>query len=310
MTRPVGDRSWRGLAGATMFIVAGMLPARGGPVATSGSYQITHQAFDAAGGISGSASYRQTGSAGGSAVAATSSGTTLARPGYIGQIYEALSLSISPQPAVIPESSSATFSATLGLDDGTTTTFSSGTWRVIAGPLLTISPQGIASSAAVYQDGSASIRLDADSLSAGRTIPITNVNPDDFGLYAGDGVDDAWQVSWFGLDNPLGIGEGDASATGQSNLFKWMAGLDPLDPASRFQVDIGKPANGSTVISFGPCLSDRRYIVLKSRDLVNWTPLPDDTVGGGVGGVVETLTVTDTSAATGSFFYRIEVEWP
>ena len=43
------------------------------------------------------------------------------------------------------------------------------------------------------------------------------------------------------------------------------------------------------MISFGPCLSDRRYIVLKSRDLVNWSPLPDDTVGGGVGGEAGTF---------------------
>ena len=30
-------------------------------------------------------------------------------------------------------------------------------------------------------------------------LTVLNVNPDNFGIYAGDGVGDTWQVQYFGL---------------------------------------------------------------------------------------------------------------
>lgn len=53
-----------------------------------------------------------------------------------------------------------------------------------------------------------------------------------------DGIDDSWQVQYFGQPpNPLAAPNADADGTGQNNLFKFIAGLNPLD-GSRFTLSI------------------------------------------------------------------------
>ena len=47
----------------------------------------------------------------------------------------------------------------------------------------------------------------------------------------------AWQVQYFGsTNNPNAAPTADADGTGQNNLFKFLAGLDPTNPASIFQI--------------------------------------------------------------------------
>jgi len=49
--------------------------------------------------------------------------------------------------------------------------------------------------------------------------------PDNFRSYAGDGLLDGWQVQYFGQNNPKAGPSVDATGTGQTNLFKCVAGL-------------------------------------------------------------------------------------
>ena len=75
-------------------------------------------------------------------------------------------------------------------------------------------------------------------------LSVLNVNTDDLPGYLGDGIDDAWQVQYFGLNNPQAAPTVDADGTGQTNFFKHIAGLNPLDPNSRFSLSQHSRAEG------------------------------------------------------------------
>ena len=87
------------------------------------------------------------------------------------------------------------------------------------------------------------------------------VNTDDLPGYLGDGIDDAWQVQYFGLNNPQAAPTVDADGTGQTNLFKYIAGLNPLDSNSRFTLTIQAFAAqpGRRNLVFSPRFPDRTY---------------------------------------------------
>ena len=50
---------------------------------------------------------------------------------------------------------------------------------------------------------------------------IFNTGIDDFAFYAGDGLDDAWQVQYFGINNPNGLSGADPDGDGQTNYFEY-----------------------------------------------------------------------------------------
>ena len=102
-------------------------------------------------------------------------------------------------------------------------------------------------------------------------LTVRNANNDDYQACAGDGIDDAWQVQYFGApSNPNAGPTVDVSGTDQNNLFKFIAGLNPLDsfplfsfPAFRFTVKAqpvaGFPAQRNIV--FLPLVAGRVYVV-------------------------------------------------
>ena len=121
----------------------------------------------------------------------------------------------------------------------------------------------------VYQDTPATVRVVFQSLAAVAQMKIRNVGDDDFGLYAHDGLPDAWQVQHFGENHPLGIATADFDGDGQSNDFEYHAGLSPTDPQSRFALEISAPAflPGQKALLFGPIVAGRPYTIECSTDL-------------------------------------------
>jgi hypothetical protein len=291
---------------ALTLLIAGLSPALAGGNATGGIYAITQQSLDPIAGTAASASYQQTGGIAAGPVRTAVSNLTQRKnyPGFAGQLYEVISVSIDALPASLPEQAELQLTGHLTLDDGTTVhSRSPGFWQISSGP-LSVTQEGALAAAAVYQDTVATVALSAGNLSAQAQITVSNVNGDDLGIYGADGIDDAWQVQWFGLANPLGTASADASGTGQNNLFKWLAGLDPRDPWSRFRVAAELRNEGGVRISFGPCLAGRSYTVLRSADLVQWTAVP----GGTVSGEGASLSFIDPSPAPKSrYYYRVEV---
>jgi hypothetical protein len=128
----------------------------------------------------------------------------------------------------------------------------------------------------------------------------------------GDGIPDWWTQQYFG--HPTGQGsdrsqaDQDADGTGQNNLFKYVAGLDPTNPTSVFSLSITNVANVPYLI-FSPVVSGRLYTIQSSTTLQSssWTPLPS------VGGPVtngNTVTVTDPNASPQREFYRLDITLP
>ena len=63
---------------------------------------------------------------------------------------------------------------------------------------------------------------------------VMNVNTDGIPGYSGDGLDDAWQAQYFGLNHPYAVPNALTDCTGLTNLFKFTARLIPNNSAAKF----------------------------------------------------------------------------
>jgi hypothetical protein len=121
-----------------------------------------------------------------------------------------------------------------------------------------------------------------------------------------------WQVQYFGTtNNPSAAPDADADGTGQNNQFKYVAGLDPTNPASVFVLDIDGVSNDLTQVNliFSPMVLGRTYLPQFSTDFVSgvWTQLT------GYAGPVTNgsqVTITDLNATESNKFYRIDISLP
>ena len=119
----------------------------------------------------------------------------------------------------------------------------------------------------------------------------------------------AWQTRYFNSPtNPLAAANVDADGTGQNNLFKYVAGLDPTNPASVFVLTIAAVTNQPTQMNliFSPMVNSRTYQPQFNTDMVSgvWTQLT------GYAGPVTNggqATITDMNAAPSNEFYRIDI---
>ena len=136
---------------------------------------------------------------------------------------------------------------------------------------------------------------------------------DNFGTYAGDGVGDDWQVQYFGLPPNANAGPNvDFDGTGQTNLFKYAAGLNPLDPYSRFIVKTapvpGQPGQQKVIFSPLVLTGGRTYTVNYRTALTSgiWTPLTGATQSDNGA----ERTVIDPSATGAKKFYQVTITKP
>jgi hypothetical protein len=131
----------------------------------------------------------------------------------------------------------------------------------------------------------------------------------------GDGIADSWRAEYFPsqptnnvngtMTNGLSCATCDADGTGQDNLFKYLAGLDPTNPASIFMINStqstqlgGFAVNWSSVHGY-------IYQVLDSDNVGG----PWQDIGGPVTAAVNqaSMSYTDTTAnAVSARFYRVQ----
>jgi alpha-galactosidase len=122
----------------------------------------------------------------------------------------------------------------------------------------------------------------------------------------------AWQLQYFGCTNCQQARMSmDADGTGQNNLFKYVAGLDPTNSASVFVLNI-VPVPGEAAqknLLFSPLAADRTYTPEFSTNLAlgGWAPITDYAGPVTNGNVV---TITDTNAVEPQKFYRIDISLP
>ncbi|MGV3663561.1 MAG: hypothetical protein ACO1TE_25550 [Prosthecobacter sp.] len=282
---------------------------------SSASYTISTDTLSSGGARSTSAAYTHEGGAGVVAGLATSSSSSeTMKHGYIAQLYAVDRLHInSAPPDTIAELGTKQLSLIQILDDGSVLVadLALATWTTIAGPVITVDNTGLAHAGAVFQNSVTDLRAEYEGLVAQGQLTTLNLNLDNLPGYSGDGLDDAWQVQFFGLNNPLAAPDVITDGAGLTNFFKFTAGLVPNNSASRFLFDPqpvpAVPGQMRLVIS--PRLPDRTYTVITSPTLgagAVWTPLTAFTIDDNG----DTRTITDTSATGTRKFYRVEITKP
>ena len=123
----------------------------------------------------------------------------------------------------------------------------------------------------------------------------------------GDGIPDAWRLRHFGsVSNLLSAANADADGDGVSNLAEFLAGTDPNDAQSNFQMRAQRGTNASPheiVIRF-PTAFAKNYVLESSPSLfgTNWTPVISNLAGDGWDREFRA-----TNSARGPLFYRVRL---
>ena len=293
------------------------LPAAAGPRA-GGPYTITTDTTDGGGRRATSAAYTNDGSAGGIVgISNVAVPAETVKHGYIGQLYEPAGLSITAASLTVNETATDQLGAWLALDDASflAVPATGVVWSVLSGPLVSINVSGLATAGTVFQNTIATVQGTGQGIYSGFTatlsLTVLNVNIDNFGAYAGDTLDDAWQVQYFGLPPNANAGPlRDPDGDGQTNAFEFTAGLIPTDPNSRFTFTIapvpGKPAEKA--LSFRPVVAGRIYTITAKSPLTApaWsaiTPFAESQSG-------DTRTIINRDPSATLKFYRVEITKP
>jgi hypothetical protein len=134
----------------------------------------------------------------------------------------------------------------------------------------------------------------------------------------GDGIPNAWRAQYFPDVSPTGTTTNkrscatcDASGTGQNNLFKYVAGLDPTNPAAVFVLKVanvaGQPAR--KLLTFRPWATGRTYALQCRTNLVSGSY---GTLTGSAGPQTNSteISVTDLNATEAGKFYRVRISLP
>jgi len=119
----------------------------------------------------------------------------------------------------------------------------------------------------------------------------------------------SWQIQYFSCTNCSEAQPGaDADGTGQNNLFKYTAGLNPTNPASVFSLTATASSNPPGVnLVFGPVASGHTYTPQFETNptSANWQLLSN--VSMATNGGLITLLDTNTLSAN---FYRLRISYP
>ena len=204
-----------------MLIIA---TAHAGP-RTSLNYTIATDTADASGKRATSANYTNDSSAG--AVAGLSNVASLAetaKSGYIAQLCDIAGLVVNAASPSVNETATLQLAAWQLLDDTSLLAVpaASVAWSVTGGPIT-----GISAAGTVYQNTVATVQGSFGGFTGSLNLTVLDSIPDNFGSYAGDGLDDAWQVQYFGLNNPNAAPGFISDGSGLTNRSKYIAGLVP-----------------------------------------------------------------------------------
>ncbi len=275
---------------------------------------ITTSTVDGGGQHATSANYAMDASIGGIDGISSASADT-AKNGYIGQLTEVVSLVVTALPDPVSEFSNAQLSAKATLDDATVVPLTGNLvmWSSsgVPYPLKSISGGGVVIATNVYQDTATTVNGYYLGGASNVTLLVLDTFPDDYGIYANDGIPDSWQAQYFGLNNSNAFPNIDVDGTGQNNLFKYIAGLDPTNPASIFLLKIaavsGQPSQKNLI--YNPIATGRTYTVESRTNLVSGSYAALGSFTGPQTNVT-TATVTDLNATSTTKFYHVRISFP
>ncbi len=302
----------KNLVSMTLLLAAGCLP-----LAVTRAAQLSSATIDGGGGRATSANYTIDANVGDTAgISDGNSAETVVRYGYIGRLTDIVGLTLTGTPHIVNEEDSTQLSGIVLNDDDTLTIISGGdiAWDAPEWPIASIDGAGEAVADAVYEDVAGPFAGVYSGIGATGTLWIVDVDPDNFGMYAGDGLPDGWQVQYFGIDNPDAAPDVDADGSGFTNLEEYIADTVPTNPASYFRItEIERDASGA-VESLKFVSSDARlYRVKYTDDDLSDAPQWSETPDGEFAGDAE-LTTWSTAVAPPPTntprVYRIHVQLP
>ena len=242
----------------------------------------------------------------------TTGGTHQITGNFTGQLYDVSSFAVSADPATVNERETRQLTAEATLDDATRLTVSPGDvlWNETSPAIDSISAAGLVTAGTVFEDTVANLTGSYQSISDadGFDLTVRNTTSDDFGAYAADGIDDDWQVGYFGLPpNPLAAPTANDDHDRDNNLTEFLAGFDPTDPDSF--LDFKMMDVGGTIATFqlNKAIPNRTYRLMENPDLQgSFTEVLTFTVPN-----EETdKTVQDPGAPVGANFYQLQIERP
>ena len=271
--------------------------------------------IDAGGSHSSSANYVNDGSVGGVAgISTVASPAETVKAGYIGQLHEVASLSVTGSPNSVNEGANAQLSGTATMDDDSVTVLYGAdvSWGAYAYPIAGISGSGVAATTNVYATTAGIFSGHYLGAMGNGILEVLDSDPDNYGTYAGDGLPDGWQVGYFGSPpNANARPSVDADGDGQNNQFEYVAGTEPTNNASLFALRVenvtGQPDQKRLV--FSPRWAERTYTPQFRTNLL---------AAGSYGELTDVQTsdnqtertVTDLSAMQPAKFYRIQITLP
>jgi hypothetical protein len=240
------------------------------------------------------------------------------KPGFIGQLYDPVELSASADPVEIGEGDSTQLAATAVMDDDTSLSLAADevTWSVQAGPIVAVSPQGSATGGLVVGNRAALVRAEVFGLAEDVPLTVLDSLRDNFGLVAGDGIDDAWQFEFFDADTSgeLDGNEALAAAPGanpdkdlHANFLEWASGHDPTDSMSFLRFRILSKTGTDARFQLSKTIAGTTYAVERMEGLESGA-LRVDVAGLTAVENAADVELTDPGALTPKGFYRLRLE--
>jgi predicted RecA/RadA family phage recombinase len=118
-----------------------------------------------------------------------------------------------------------------------------------------------------------------------------------------NGMSDAWEQQVFGSVSSGRTQATDTDGDSQTDYAEFIAGTNPNDGASTFEVPPPQPESNGSVRLEWPAVAGRSYRVVSSTDLISWAPASDWIRANG--STVSLVLPSQTGSK--SYFYRVEV---
>lgn len=207
----------------TVILMALALPAA--------AQELTTATLDTAGSLTTGGDVQIAGSLGGIGGLSSDARDVTARAGFPGQIFDPVRFSVTPGAATVFENATTAFTAEVICDDDSFLRATALAWSVDTA-LLTVTTSGEVTAGVLPGSFTALLTASASGVTGTAALTVTDLDPDNYGLYAADSLPDEWQTLHFGERNPDATPTADPDADGQNNLTEYFAGTDPLDGAS------------------------------------------------------------------------------
>lgn len=266
----------------------------GGPIANAGSTVVANT------------------STGGSFSGGVSSVTTsgfVSKPNYIGQLYDVGSVAVTASPTTVNESETRQLAAIATMDDGTTLANLAETiWTVDEAAILEVDASTfIATAGIVYEDTLSTVEASIFGTTGSLALTVLNTALDNYPGYGGDGLDDGWQVQYFGAV-PVPEAAPDQNPDGDrfNNADEFLTGFSPVDSNDFLRLTPAGFASGVATLRINKVIPGRLYTIKADTELSGSF---SETVGSSYSYLVEETDTLlfDNNANETRKFYILEV---